>query len=265
MFFFAYVLNLKWNGGFVTRVLVIHKDTVEAVGWASRLCALGFEAAAYLSLGAKGFRGIRQDPPDAILIDLTRLPSYGKAMGVLLRQQKALGAIPLVFVEGDPDKAAQVRALLPDAVFTTWAKVAAAIPKAIRQAPREATPPRDEGRPLTAKLGIGETSRVAMLHAPEGFALPGVRTQKQVGDADVVMIFFRSSVALGRELPELAGMMRTGRRVWVLWPKKASGASSDLTMVRIREMASGVGLVDYKVCAVDETWSGMTLGKRRKG
>ena len=59
-------------------------------------------------------------------------------------------------------------------------------------------------------------------------------------------------------------MMRKGRRVWVLWPKMASGMGSDLTMARIRQMASGFGLVDYKVCAVDETWSAMTLGKRRK-
>ena len=65
----------------MTRVLVIHRDTAEAAGWASLLRALGFDATPYLSLGAKGFRGIRQDPPHAILIDLTRLPSYGKAMG----------------------------------------------------------------------------------------------------------------------------------------------------------------------------------------
>ena len=52
----------------MTRVLVIHRDSDEAVAWASRLRALGFDAAAYLSLGAKGFRGIRQDPPQAILI-----------------------------------------------------------------------------------------------------------------------------------------------------------------------------------------------------
>ena len=127
----------------MTRVLVIDRDTLEATAWAARLRALGFDAAPYLSLGAKGFRGIRQDPPHAILIDLTRLPSYGKAMGVLLRQQKSLGAIPLVFVEGDPDKAAQVRAVLPDAVYTTWAKAPSAIRRAIRQAPREAMPPRD--------------------------------------------------------------------------------------------------------------------------
>jgi hypothetical protein len=206
---------------------------------------------------------MRQDPPDVILIDLTRLPSYGKAMGVLLRQHKALGSIPLVFVEGDPDKAAQVRAILPDAVYTTWAKAEVAIRKAILKAPSEARPPRDPGTPLLTKLGIGEQSCVAVLHAPAGFEL-GVPTQRQVGEADVVLIFFRSSVALFHELPELAGMMRKGRRVWVLWPKKASGTPTDLTMVRIREMASEFGLVDYKVCAVDATWSAMTLGKRRR-
>jgi hypothetical protein len=251
----------------MVRVLVIHRDTMEATAWAARLCELGFGATPYLSLGAKGFRGIRQDSPHAILIDLTRLPSYGKAMGVLLRERKSLSAIPLVFVEGDPDKAAQVRAVLPDAVYTTWDNVPSAIRRAIRQAPRESTPPRDPGTPLTAKLGIGTESRVALLHHPKGFELPGVTnrktTRRQVGDADVVMVFYRSSAALDRELPDLAGMMRKGRRVWVLWPKKASAMESDLTMARIRQMASAYGLVDYKVCAVDETWSAMTLGKRR--
>jgi hypothetical protein len=246
------------------RVLVIHRDTAEATERASRLRALGFDATPYLSLGTKGFRGIRQDPPQAILIDLTRLPSYGKAFGVLLRQHKSLGCIPLVFVEGDPEKAAQVRAILPDAVYTPWAKVEGAIRKAILHAPKEAAPPRHPDTPLLTKLGIGEDTCVAVLHPPEEFELPGVRTQKQVDEADVVMIFFRNSIALGRELPAVAGMMRKGRRVWVLWPKKASGKAGDLTMVRIREMASAFGLVDYKVCAVDETWSGMTLGKRRK-
>jgi hypothetical protein len=248
----------------VTRVLVIHRDMLEGTAWAARLRALGFDATAYPTLGVKGFRGIRHDPPQAILIDLTRLPSYGKAMGVLLRQQKSLGAIPLVFVEGDPDKAAQVRAVLPDAVYTAWAKAPSAIRRAIRQAPRQVMPPRDPGTPLLTKLGIGEQSRVAVLHPPEGFALSGVQTQRQVGEADVVMIFFRNSAALDRQLPDVAGMMRKGRRVWVLWPKKASGLDSDLTMVRIRQMAAGFGLVDYKVCAVNETWSAMTLGKRRK-
>ena len=81
---------------------------------------------------------------------------------------------------------------------------------------------------------------------------------------DVVLVFFRKAAALSRELPALAAMTGKGRRLWVLWPKKASGATSDLTLVRIREMASAHGLVDYKVCAVDATWFATTLGKRRR-
>ena len=156
----------------MTRVLVIHRDPLEATSWAARLRALGFDAAPYLSLGAKGFRLIRQDPPHAILIDLTRLPSYGKAMGVLLREQKSLRAIPLVFVEGDPEKAARVKAVLPDAVYTIWAKAEAAIRRAVQRAPRDVLPPRHPARLLTAKLGIGAESRVALLHSPEASNCP---------------------------------------------------------------------------------------------
>ena len=76
-----------------------------------------------------------------------------------------------------------MRAVLPDAVFTIWAKVAAAILRAIRQAPRQATPSRDPGTPLLSKLGIGESSRVVLLHVPDGFELPGVHTGKHVGEA----------------------------------------------------------------------------------
>jgi len=245
----------------------MHRDLPEAAARASRLRDLGFDGAPYPALGAKAFRGIRQDPPQVILLDLTRLPSYGKAMGVLLRQNKALGAIPLVFVEGDPEKTAQVREILPDAIFTTWTNVAAAIEKAVRLQSRQPAQPRLPATPLVAKLGIDETSRVAILHAPEGFRLPGVSPRKQPDEADVVMLFFRTSAALSRELPALAGLIqgtqRKGRRVWVLWPKKASAAAGDLSLPLIRSMASAYNLVDYKICAVDDTWSATTLGQRR--
>ncbi len=248
----------------MTRVLVIHRDPPEATERAARLRALGLDATPYLSLGSRGFRSVVENPPHVILIDLTRLPSYGKAMGVLIRQHKLLRSIPLVFVEGDPEKAAQVRAILPDAVYTAWAKAPAAIQRAIRQAPSEPVPPRVPATPLLAKLGIGENSRVALMHPPDDFELPGVAIQKQAAGADVVLAFFRKSAALSRELPELAGLATKGRRLWVLWPKKASGVESDLTLVRIREMASPYDLVDYKICAVDATWSATTLGKRRR-
>ncbi|HXK06072.1 MAG TPA: hypothetical protein VMS37_26975 [Verrucomicrobiae bacterium] len=246
------------------RVLVIHREAVEAAAWAARLHADGFDAAPYTGLGTKGFRGIRAAPPDAIVIDLTRLPSYGKYMGAALREQKALRAIPLVFIEGDPGKAAQVRAMLPDAVYTQWRNAAAAIHKAIRRAPAEPVAPKMWHRPLLDKLGIRDDSCVALVHAPKDFRLPeGGWRRAQPGKADVMLAFFGSAAALGRELPAIASSMRQGLRLWILWPKKAGATPSDLTMPRIREMAQVFGLTDYKVCAVDEKWSGMVLGRRR--
>jgi hypothetical protein len=251
------------------RVLVIHRDLSEAAERAARLRDQGWTAEVYASLGAKGFRGIRANPPAVALIDLTRLPSYGKAMGVLLRQSPSLRAIPLVFIEGDPEKTAGVREILPDAVIAPWPRIAAAIRRAIAQAPKSPLPPRPSGTSLATKLGIRRGSLVALVRAPEGFEavlgpLPeGAGTRKQTGEADVVLMFFKSAAALGRELPALPSLMRKGRKVWVLWPKQASAHAGDLTMVRIREMASPFGLVDYKVCAVDATWSGIVLGLRR--
>ena len=74
----------------------------------------------------------------------------------------------------------------------------------------------------------------------------------------------RLCAALDRELPRLAKVMTKGRRVWLLWPKRTSGVETNLTMPRVREMANGYGLTDYKVCSVDEVWSGMAVGPRRR-
>jgi hypothetical protein len=249
----------------VARVLVIHRDVSEAAGRAARLRDQGFEAEAYTSLGAKGFRGIRANPPAAVLIDLTRLPSYGKAMGALMRESPSLRGIPLVFIEGDPQKTARVLETLPDAVIAPWSRIGAAIRRAITQAPKSPLPPQPSRAPLATKLGIRQDSRVALVRQPEGFALPdGARPHRRVDEADVILMFCKSAATLGRELPTLPGLMRKGRKLWILWPKQASAQAGDLTMVRIREMASPFGLVDYKVCAVDATWSGMVLGLKRR-
>jgi len=155
-------------------------------------------------------------------------------------------------------------------VIAPWPRIGAAIRRAIAQAPQSPLPPRPSGTLLATKLGIRQGSLVALVRAPEGFAavlgpLPeGVRLQRQAGEAGVVLMFFKSAAALGRELPALPSLMRKGRKLWILWPKQASSQAGDLTMVQIREMASPFGLVDYKVCAVDSTWSGMVLGLRRR-
>lgn len=125
------------------------------------------------------------------------------------------------------------------------------------------------GTPLPKKLRIVEGSAVALLHAPDGFVdklqpLPdGVRVQKPPAGADVILAFMNSAAMLARELPGLVFEMSQGRTLWVIWPKKGSGVATDLTENRIRDMILPVGLVDYKVCAVDETWSGLAFALRK--
>jgi CheY-like chemotaxis protein len=252
-----------------SRILVIHRKPEVAAERARRLSIEGLDAAAYPAFGASAFREIRANPPDAILIDLTELPSYGRAMAILLRKQKGTRNIPLVFLKGDPEKTARVRELLPGAVFATWPNVAPAIQRAIRNAPQEPSVPTAADVPLAQKLRSREGSVVAMLHAPANIGkilgpLPqGVRLRKQIGDAGLILFFVKSAAALGHALPLLAPEMKRGRTLWVCWPKRSSADACDLTANLIREMASPYNLVDSKICAIDKTWSATALSRRR--
>jgi CheY-like chemotaxis protein len=254
----------------VPRVLVIHRKPAIAVERARRLCSEGLDATAYPTLGPSSFRQIRANPPDVILIDLTELPSYGRAMAVLLREQKATRNIPLVFLKGDPEKAARVREVLPDAVFATWPNAAPVILRTIERAPAEAAAPNVAGIPLAKKLRIGEGSVVAILEAPENIGeilgpLPkGARLEKKLNEANLALFFVTSAAALGRALPRLAAQMIPGRTLWICWPKRTSSGPCDLTLTSIRAMVSLYDMVDSKICAIDAIWSGTAITKRRR-
>jgi len=257
------------------RVLVVHWNAAEAAKRADRVREAGFDAEVYAGPGGAGFRALGDNPPGAIVIDLGRIPSQGGAVGIAFRQRKATRLVPLVFIEGDPEKTAAVRAMLPDAVYTTWAKIGAALKRAMREAPRQPVTPGIfagySGTPLPRKLRIRENSAVALLHAPAGFEaklapLPsGVRLRNPAGEADVILAFVKSVAALGRELPALARVMRQGRTLWIVWPKKTSALAGDIGELEVRKMGLAAGLVDYKVCAVDETWSGLAFAARGAG
>jgi hypothetical protein len=256
----------------MSRVLVIHWNAPEAAERAERLRQAGFDAHSYAGPGGAGFRALAENPPDAIVIDLIRIPSQGAAAGIAFRQRKATRMVPLVFLEGEPEKTANVRAMLPDAIYTTWPKIGAALRRALRQPPRQPLVPDTfagyTGTPLPRKLRILENSVVALLHAPEGFQAklaplpPGVRFERQAGEADVILLFIKSQAALNRELPALARIMRKGRTLWIVWPKKTSALAGDLAEPAVREMGLAAGLVDYKVCAVDQDWSGLAFAAR---
>jgi hypothetical protein len=124
---------------------------------------------------------------------------------------------------------------------------------------------------LAKKLGIKAGSSLVLLGAPERFGdvldetMPEdvtVRTRAS-GTADVVMSFHTKRADLAKRLPTLSRVMDVDGAIWIAWPKKASGVPTDITEDTVREVALPTGLVDVKVCAVDETWSGLRLCWRK--
>jgi hypothetical protein len=122
------------------------------------------------------------------------------------------------------------------------------------------------GTPLARKLGILAGSRVVVMAAPGNYRLllaplpPGVRFQRTVGDStDVVHLFTKSRAHLSERLGSILPKFRPDAAIWVSWPKKSSKVATDVTEDVVRAIALPIGLVDVKVCAVDETWSGLKL------
>ena len=126
------------------------------------------------------------------------------------------------------------------------------------------------GKPLGEKLGIRDGEDVALLHAPPGFATtlaplpPGVRIHERASrDASVVVLFSREATALEREFAPAAKALPAGGMLWVAWPKKAARQQTDLTEDVVRRIGLEAGLVDVKVCAIDDVWSGLKFLRRR--
>ncbi len=124
------------------------------------------------------------------------------------------------------------------------------------------------GTPLATKLGLAPGSTLALLGAPEGWRCelpPGVVvTHRARGHADVVLAFFTRQAVLTRRLDAMGALIFPSGGLWIAWPKRASGTVTDLTDDAVRQTALGRGLVDNKVCAVDETWSALRLVWRRE-
>ena len=120
------------------------------------------------------------------------------------------------------------------------------------------------GTPLPRKLGIKPGHRVLLAGAPDGFELQElpdgvtVRTRAS-GEADVILAFHTRRAELARRMPALRERMDPAAGLWIAWPKRASRVETDLTEDVVRDLALANTLVDNKVCAIDETWSGLRL------
>src|SRR5438270_10686890 len=113
------------------------------------------------------------------------------------------------------------------------------------------------GTPLPQKLGIKDGSRVRLARAPEGFASSLGVVARPRGEADVIVLFTRNAADLQHEFPRLRRSLEQSGGLWVAWPKKASGVVTDLDEAAVRRYGVSQGLVDNKVCAIDEPWSGL--------
>ncbi len=122
------------------------------------------------------------------------------------------------------------------------------------------------GTPLPRKLGIKPGHAVAILRPPDGFhnylgALPeGVSVRDRArGSLDVILFFVTRRAELERRFDRLTASLDPAGGLWIAWPKRSSGVDTDVTEDVVREVALPRGLVDNKVCAIDETWSGLRL------
>ena len=122
------------------------------------------------------------------------------------------------------------------------------------------------GTPLVKKLGIKEGHRVLFVNDPPEFKplLKDLPALEKGSPSDYVHVFVRSQAELKKRLGAAKKSLEQDGMIWVSWPKKASGISTDVTEDTVRAYALPLGLVDVKVCAIDETWSGLKLVIRRE-
>lgn len=256
------------------RVRLVHWKAEEVPKRVARLEAEGYEVDGEVPGTSIGIKQLREDPPAAFVIDLGRLPSHGREVAWAVRQSKALRCIPIVFVDGAEKKVDSIREQLPDATYTVWDDLGADLAHAIEMPPTDPVVPLSDsgprsGKPLAQKLGVAEGMAIALLDSPEGIEttlapLPaGVTVRRgNRGRREMTIWFATSRRELERRFGAVAKAVGEGI-LWMAWPKRSSGVGTDLTEDVIRDLALAAGMVDTKVCAIDETWSGLRLTQRR--
>jgi hypothetical protein len=255
----------------MARVRIVHWKAPEAGPLVEACRACGFEVEYDDVNGSLLMKLVHEKPPDALVIDLTCLPSHGREVAISLRRTKYARDIPLVFVDGAPEKVDTVRGLLPDATFTSRRQLRAAVKSAC--AKRVANPVIPHGvmerygsRTVAQKLGIKAGATVALIDAPRDYAaalgvLPAdVELVEDSTSVCAVTLWFVSDPRVYR-----AGLRRMRKiahrtKLWVVWRK---GSTNGLTQYVVRESAIEAGLVDYKICAVNEQWSAMAFARRK--
>lgn len=256
------------------RIRLLHWKEAEAREYLELLRAAGHRVEYEEAFRPGLMRIWRESPPDAFVIDLSRLPSHGREIATTLRNSRATRPVPIVFGEGTEEKVARIRSELPDATYCTRKNLPSSLRRALKRPVTAPVVPKQmmdryAGRTVAQKLGIKEDSTVALVDAPgDGLTVLGELPKgvefSEDGDkkADVILCFIHDISSLRAQLSELR--CRAGdTKLWVLWKKGGSAARGAVTEDLVREYALDLGLVDYKVCSVNAVWSALLLALRR--
>lgn len=277
------------------RIFYVHWRKDEALDTVRKLRAVGHKVDYHWSTGEEAWRLLKDTPPDALVISLARLPSHGRAVAEVINESKRLRELPIIFVGGEPEKVAATRGRFPNATFCAPDKLEKLLQKVQPFEPPDPAALRKRGKaaaksslsksggpggsagysgtPLPQKLGIKANYRVALLNAPTDFDRtlgelpPEVEMAPKLADGrahDVIVFFTKSRRELAQKFASVARRLQPAGGLWISWPKKASGVQTDLTEDVVREIGLAAGLVDNKVCAVDQTWSGLRFVIRKK-
>ena len=254
---------------------VIGASPAAVATWVARLADAGYAIDLEPVTGPEDVKRLGRQPPRAVVIDLDRAPARGRDIAIGLRQRVSTRRIPIVFVASDRDVFTRLETLPLETMHAGPGDVVSAVASALAMPPSGTAPPPPatagySGTPLPKKLGIKPGTRVVLVKAPDGFAellepLPPdvtLRTTNR-GARDVTLWFTRSLGELERGLTRLAQSVGDGR-LWIVWPKKTSPLAADHTGDDVRRIGLAAGLVDFKVCAVDDDWSGLAFVRRRR-
>lgn len=255
------------------QVRLIHANAAEGREKAALLRKAGYQVA-FEPVTPAVLKKLRDKPPQALVIDLTRTPSHGRDVAVAVRHWKATRHIPIAFAGGDLEKIERIKKLVPDAEYTPWSRIRSALKRAIAHPPQKPVQTASvlagySGTPLPKKLGIKPDFTVGLIGAPGDFEgtlgqLPkGVTLRRPArGNCDLLIWFPVSRKELERKVEEMGAATGPGG-IWIAWPKQASGVQTDLTQTEVRRAGLDHGLVDYKICAIDATWSGLKFARRQ--
>jgi hypothetical protein len=251
------------------RVRLFHWRAEEAAPVIAKIQEAGYEVIYERDTQSPSVRQLRDSAPAAIVIDLSRMPSHGRYVGAWVRGSKSTRHIPLVFVDGDPEKVDAIRREIPDAVYASRVDLGAALKRA--KPVKDPVVPRqmmqtDPSRTAAQKLGIRAGATVGLIDPPVDYRkvigkLPaGVVLEENPDRACAVTLWFVHDPAECQAALPSRRALAARSRLWILWKK---GRRDGLNGTLVREAALVMGLVDYKICSLDGVWSGMVFAVKK--